>query len=65
MTSQCSCDLVFEIKPSYIPSYRPSVTAGGNDFVAVKQYECLRCGKHWGYLGHRVRLIEAPKILNR
>ena len=60
---KCHCDLVFQIEPAYIPSNMPSSTGGGTDFVPIVQYECLRCGKHWGYLGQGVKLIEAPKVL--
>lgn len=61
----CRCDLVFETMPSYIPKSGPSVTSGSSpfDYIAVAQYECLRFGKRYGYLGSGVRLVEAPKIL--
>jgi len=61
--SDCRCDLVFQVEDSFIPNYAPSTTAGGDDFMAVPQYACLRCGKRWGYLGSGVRLIEPPKVL--
>lgn len=61
MKVDCKCTMVFEVDPAYIPSNMPSTTAGNNDFVAVKQYECLRCGTRWGYLGYGVRLIKRPE----
>ena len=59
----CHCDMVFQVEDSYIPDYRPNDATMNSDFVAVPQYECLRCGKRWGYLGMGTKLIEAPRIL--
>jgi len=57
--------MVFQVCHLYIPNCAPSTTAGGNNFLTVQQYECLRCGKLWGYLGNGVRLVEEPKLRKR
>ena len=59
---KCRCNMVFQVEPAYIPRNMQS-TGGGTDFVPIVQYECLRCGKHWGYLDRGVKLVEAPKVL--
>lgn len=59
---ECKCKYVFEIEPSYIPDYSREITTANMEqpLVAVQQFECIYCGRKWGYVPMNSKLIDKP-----
>lgn len=62
---ECRCKFVYKSEPVFIPNYNCQSTSAdlNQQFVEVEQYECLCCGKKWGYIPGGSELIEKPKTI--
>ena len=58
----CKCKLVIETQ-GFIPDYSEGTSTDGRGIlVPIKAWECICCGKKWGYLSTDQIVVDINKI---